>query len=68
MNKSSEHKYVVDGLDTPVSTTEPTPDTTDQAVTPPAMASLVYSPILWFSYFSVPETRYLIENPAYLIV
>jgi len=37
MNKHSEHKYVVDSLDTPVSTTEPTPDTTDQAVTPPAM-------------------------------
>ena len=33
MNKHSEHKYVVDSLDTPVSTTEPTPDTTDQAVT-----------------------------------
>ena len=27
----------MDSLDTPVSTTEPTPDTTDQAVTPPAI-------------------------------
>lgn len=62
MNKHSEHKYVVDSLDTPVSTTEPTPDTTDQAVTPPAMVSLAYSPILWVSYFLASEKWHFIEN------
>ena len=55
MNKSSEHKYVVDDPDTPPLTTEPTPDTTAQAVNPPAMASLAYSPILWVSYFLPSE-------------
>ena len=43
----------MDSLDTPVSTTEPTPDTTGQALIPPA---LVYSPILWVSCFLVSET------------